>query len=120
MPKKKPDEIAINIADLIPGQTINIPPDTKVTIKTDLVLPPAPIPGVSVGANVQYTTATHEQPRAAIILHVVDKVEGTVNLLVFYDGQDDGYPDDNCAIRYTNVEYSEFNLPGTWHFIEKA
>lgn len=113
MPKKKPDEIAINIADLIPGQTINIPPDTKVT------LPPAPIPGLTIGRRVHYVLA-HYEHRAADITRVLDKESGIVNLAVTFDGSDDGRSQYACVEWVPNVEYSEFHVIGTWHFMEQA
>ncbi len=78
---------------------------------------PVGIPGLTAGRIVHYVFEddTH---RPAIITEVNDATTGNVNLIVFMDGQNDGYPGDNCIHWYRNTEYSEFNVLFTWHWIE--
>jgi hypothetical protein len=83
-------------------------------------LPPAPIPGLTAGRMVHWVLPYRDAHRPAIITNVLDATDGTVNLVVFYDGEIDGRSPHNCSEWIFNVEYSEFNVVGTWHFIEKA
>ena len=80
---------------------------------------PAPIPGLINGRVVHYVL-DQDKHRTAHITAVVDAVEGIVNLYVLYDGENDGRSALSCSEWKKNVEYSEFAIPGTWHFIEKA
>lgn len=82
-------------------------------------LPSAPIPGLTAGRMVHYVLS-QDKHRPAIITAVEDNIDGTVDLVVFMDGSNDGFASDNCAQWSVGVEYSEFAIPGTWHFIEKA
>lgn len=54
--------------------------------------------------------------RAAIV--VTEPIDGRVNLQVFIDGSNDGYPHSRAAIWEQGVPYSEGMEPGTWHEIE--
>jgi hypothetical protein len=83
-------------------------------------LPPAPIPGLTPGRMVHWIVLNRDAHRPAIITNVVDAVEGIVNLVVFWDGQNDGRSGNDCAQWVENAQYSEFHAVGTWHFIEKA
>jgi hypothetical protein len=82
-------------------------------------LPPAPIPGLTPGRMVHYVLSQDEH-RPGIITKVNDATTGTINLVVFFDGELDGRSKDYPQVWSKNVEYSEFNVVGTWHFIEKA
>jgi hypothetical protein len=82
-------------------------------------LPPAPIPGLTPGRMVHYVLSQDEH-RPGIITSVVDAVDGTVNLVVFYDGAEDGRSESACAEWTPFVQYSEFGINDSWHFIEKA
>jgi hypothetical protein len=82
-------------------------------------LPPAPIPGLINGRVVHYVL-DQDKHRTAHITAVVDANDGTVNLYVLFDGPNDGRSPLSCSEWLQNVEYSEFHIPGTWHFIEKA
>jgi hypothetical protein len=82
-------------------------------------LPPAPIPGLTPGRMVHFVL-DQDKHRVGIITNVNDATTGNVNLCVFFDGETDGYAPDNCPHWMGWIEYSEFHIPGTWHFIEKA
>jgi hypothetical protein len=84
-------------------------------------LPPAPIPGLTIGRRVHYALDRFAgEHRAADITNVINPIDGIVNLLVHFDGTTDGHAPNDCTYWVQGVEYSEFALPGTWHFIEKA
>lgn len=126
MAKKKTDdvinEMIVDVADLKPGQTINIPPNTKVNFKDTAAaptLPPAPIPGLTAGRMVHYILG-QDKHRPAIIANVIDPIAGTVNLIVFFDGPNDGRSIHSAGEWFRSVDYSEFHVFDTWHFIEKA
>ena len=49
--------------------------------------------------------------------------DGTVNMQVFTDGQNDGFLELNHPVNViwrTSIHHSEDKEPGTWHQIEKA
>lgn len=54
--------------------------------------------------------------RPAIV--VTEPVDNLVNLQVFIDGSNDGYPHTRTAIWEQGVPYSEGMEPGTWHEVE--
>jgi hypothetical protein len=57
--------------------------------------------------------------RPAIVVNVINKETGMVNLQVFEDGtNDDNY--DNAPRWVTSVAYSEQALEHTWHWPERA
>jgi hypothetical protein len=82
-------------------------------------LPPAPIPGLINGRVVHYVL-DQDKHRPGIITNVLDATDGTVNIVVFFDGPNDGRSTHSSSEVLAAVEYSEFNVVGTWHFIEKA
>lgn len=51
--------------------------------------------------------------------HASPEASGMVNLQVFFDGTNDGHGLNTQPWR-TSVHYSEEQLPGTWHWIERA
>ena len=54
--------------------------------------------------------------RPAIV--VTEPVDNLVNLQVFIDGSNDGYPHTRSTVWMQAVPYSETMEPGTWHEIE--
>jgi hypothetical protein len=82
-------------------------------------LPPDPIPGLAIGRVVHYVLAQDEHRRADIT-RVVNREDGLANLAVTFDGPNDGRSEYACVEWLPNIEYSEFHVVGTWHFIEKA
>lgn len=54
--------------------------------------------------------------RPAIV--VTEPIDGRVNLQVFIDGSNDGYPHTRSTVWMQAVPYSETMEPGTWHEIE--
>jgi hypothetical protein len=111
MPKKKQD--MINDVEDSPKNV------SRETLAPAPTLPPAPIPGLINGRVVHYVL-DQDKHRTAHITAVVDANDGTVNLYVLFDGPNDGRSPLSCSEWLQNVEYSEFHIPGTWHFIEKA
>jgi hypothetical protein len=77
--------------------------------------------GVTPGRTVHYVLedGPHAgEHRPAIIVKVWSKSIGSVNLVVFMDGTNDG-PDFGGCIRWcTSVAPSEAMSPRTWHWIE--
>jgi hypothetical protein len=59
---------------------------------------------------------TMGEHRPAIV--VQNWVSGIVNLQVFIDGSNDGYPYSRSTIWAQNIAQSENKEPGTWHVIE--
>jgi len=60
---------------------------------------------------------TMGEHRPAVVVQVW--VDSSVNLQVFLDGSNDGYPYTRSAIWVQNVMQSDNKEPGTWHFIEE-
>jgi hypothetical protein len=71
--------------------------------------------GLTEGRMVHFVVPSGKH-RAGIVLNVIDKKAGKVDLVVF------SMPDDGLGgfLMNTNTEYSEEPKPGTWHWIEKA
>jgi hypothetical protein len=111
MPKKKHG--MINDVEDMPKNV------SRETLAPAPTLPPAPIPGLTIGRRVHYVLS-QDQHRAADITLVVNREDGLVNLAVTFDGPNDGRSEYACVEWLPNVEYSEFHTIGTWHFIEKA
>jgi hypothetical protein len=111
MPKKKHG--MINDVEDMPKNV------SRETLAPAPTLPPAPIPGLTPGRMVHYVFG-QDAHRPAIITNVLDAVDGTVNLIVFFDGATDGRSTTGSGEWVQNVEYSEFNVDYSWHFIEKA
>ncbi len=85
--------------------------------------PPQPIPGLTPGRMVHYVDPAlirvgDNGHRAAVITRVWDDVTGLVQLIVFYDGDNDGHQD--LISWKTSRLYSEEPRPDTWHFIERS
>jgi len=106
--KKQPDIIN----DVDPEQSRRVEDTAKAP-----TLAPAFIPGIAIGRRVHYVLAQDEH-RSADISNVLDRTDGTVNLVVHFDGQTDGRSKYDCTEWVQAVEYSEFHVIGTWHFIE--
>jgi hypothetical protein len=111
MPKKKQD--MINDVEDSPKNV------SRETLAPAPTLPPAPIPGLINGRVVHYVL-DQDKHRPGIITNVLDATDGTVNIVVFFDGPNDGRSTHSSSEVLAAVEYSEFNVVGTWHFIEKA
>lgn len=87
--------------------------------------------GLTAGRIVHFVLPNGEH-RPAIIVRVWDPKtteypEGTVNLQVFLDGQNDSevvtmsQEDADVGLVWrTSIHYSEKPIPGTWHWIEHA
>lgn len=81
------------------------------------------IEGLTPGRIVHYVLDEDEH-RPAIIVRVWDKVQGTSNLQVFVDGENDAkyLPGLKIGMTFhaTSVLHSDKGEKGTWHFVEPA
>jgi hypothetical protein len=82
-------------------------------------LPPAPIPGLK-GLEWVHYVLTPDKHRLGMVHQVIDEPNGILSMTVFFDGENDGRSRHNNTEWFPTVEYSEFHVVGTWHFIEKA
>lgn len=79
------------------------------------------IEGLIIGAITHFVLPAGRsmgQHRAAIITNIWDEVDGIVDLTVFIDGSEDGYPYNQPAVFFNGVQFSETKENGTWHWLE--
>jgi hypothetical protein len=85
---------------------------------------PQALPGLIEGRIVHYVMPTDRevqlQHRPAVIVRIWDHGQGTVNLQVFTDGDNDGVCAAGETWWRTSIRYSEKMEPNTWHWIERA
>lgn len=76
--------------------------------------------GLVIGRIVHYVTINHGE-RAAIIVNVINKEMGIVNLQVFGDTANTGeYLFGERNLRWmVNIAYSEEIIEDSWHWIER-
>lgn len=77
-----------------------------------------PIPGLTPGRVVHWVKSEGEH-RPAIVVAVLETA-GLVNLIVFMDGERDGYAADNCGQWLEARQFDPVGAVNTWHFIERA
>ena len=77
--------------------------------------------GLIVGAIVHFVIPAGRsmgQHRAAMITNIWDATNGTVDLTVFVDGSEDGYPHTQPVVLFNGIPYSETQENRTWHWLE--
>lgn len=58
--------------------------------------------------------------RPAMVVKVWNQDTGCSNLMVFFDGTNDGINSALVPVWHTSILYSEEPKPGTWHWIPQA
>jgi hypothetical protein len=77
-----------------------------------------PIEGLTEGRMVHFVMPNGKH-RPAVIVQVWDRWQGTSNLQVFTDGNNDGGWGGGGLYWATSIMYSEDAKPSTWHWIER-
>lgn len=80
---------------------------------------PNPLSGLTEGRMVHYVMPNGKH-RPAVVVQVWNHDQGTSNLQVFTDGDNDGGWGEGGLYWATSITYSEEPNPGTWHWIERA